>query len=324
MTTISRAAIFGGSGFIGRYLVKRLAQQGVVMTVVGRHASKAGYIKPMGDVGQITLVNGSTADELLVRSAIDGADTVVNLTGILTASASGFDAVHRAGAARIAQLSAELGVERLLHVSAIGADPNSPSAYAKSKGLGEQEVRAAFPSATILRPSIVFGPEDNFFNRFADMARYFPVLPLIGGGRTRFQPVYVGDVADAAIAALDSPAAQGRTYELGGPSIHTFRELMELLLKETAPDDDSRALHTHTLLTLPFPVASVIAGFAQFVPGSPLTPDQVILLKRDNVVSPDALGLGDLGVRPTAMEIILPTYLSRFRPGGWYAGKTVP
>jgi uncharacterized protein YbjT (DUF2867 family) len=197
-----------------------------------------------------------------------------------------------------------------VHLSAIGADPRSTSAYARSKAAGEQAVRDAFPTATILRPSIVFGPEDDFFNRFAAMATVSPFLPLIGGGETRFQPVYVGDVADAVIRALDDPAAAGRTYELGGPKVYTFRGLMELMLAEIK--------RRRVFIDLPFGLATLQARVMSILPNPPLTPDQVEMLKRDNVVSSGALTLATLGVEPTAVEAILPTYLDRFRHGGWY------
>jgi len=200
-----------------------------------------------------------------------------------------------------------------VHISAIGADPRSTSAYARSKAAGEQAVRDAFPTATILRPSIVFGPEDDFFNRFAAMAMLSPVLPLIGGGETRFQPVYVGDVAEAAVRVLDDPAAAGRTYELGGPKVYTFRALLELMLAEIR--------RKRWFVDLPFPVATAQAYAMSLLPKPPLTPDQVEMLKRDNVVSSGALTLGTLGIDPVAIEAILPTYLDRFRKGGWYGSR---
>jgi NADH dehydrogenase len=268
----------------------------------------------MGDVGQIGLLNADLGDERAVTAAIEGADTVVNLVGILAETGDQrFEALHHQAAARIARLAAGLGVKRLLHMSAIGADPHSRSRYARTKGLGEAEIRGAFPLATVLRPSIVFGPEDQFFNRFAAMAQCSPVLPLIGGGRTRFQPVYVGDVADAALAALCTAEAAGQTYELGGPRIYTFRELMELTLREIN--------RKRLLVSLPFWAASLQASLLERLPGALLTRDQVVLLKRDNVVSPDAPTLADLGVTPTAVELVVPSYLERYRRGGWYTRR---
>src|ERR1700719_824090 len=228
-----RVAILGGSGFIGRYVVKRLAERGDVVAVGARNAAAAKFLKLKGDVGQVGLVNIAIDDEKLLPSFVAGNQAVVNCFGILQERGTQrFDRVHHTAPARLARLAREAGIARLIHISAIGADPRSTSAYARSKAAGEQAVRDAFPTATILRPSIVFSPEDDFFNRFAGMAVMSPFVPLIGGGDTRVQPVYVGDVADAVIRALDDPAAAGRTYELGGPKIYTFRALMELMLAE--------------------------------------------------------------------------------------------
>jgi NADH dehydrogenase len=303
------ATVFGGSGFIGRYIVQRLAKRGWLVRVAVRRPDEALFLKPMGDVGQITPVAANLRHQGSVEAAVAGADAVVNLVGLLYQSGrQRFDAIHVEGARRAAEAAHRAGATRFLHISAIGADPASPAAYGRTKAAGEQAVLAAFPDATIFRPSIVFGPEDSFFNRFAEMARLLPVLPLVGGGRTRFQPVYVGDVADAAMAALESAAARGRTYELGGPRIYSFRELMEILLKEIQ--------RRRLLLPLPFALASLQAAFMELLPVPPLTRDQVRLLKRDNVVSPGMPGLKDLGVEPTALELIIPTYLARYRPGG--------
>jgi NADH dehydrogenase len=210
----------------------------------------------------------------------------------------------------IAEEAARAGARRLVHISAIGADANSKSAYARTKAEGEAAVRQAFPTATILRPSIVFGPEDGFFNRFAKMAQLSPALPLIGGGRTRFQPVYVGDVAEAVVKAIETPAAAGQTYELGGPKIYTFADLMRLLLNETG--------RKRLLMPLPFPVASLMGAVLQCLPSPQLTLDQVRQLKRDNVVNEGAAGLPNLGITPTAVEAIIPTYLDRYRARGYY------
>jgi len=313
-----RVTVLGGSGFIGRYIVKRLAARGAVVAVVSRHASAAGFLRPMGDVGQIAPIDASLADEARLAAAVEGADAVVCSVGILyERGRQRFDLVHHQGPARLARLAAAAGVKRFVHISAIGADATSPSAYARTKAAGEAAVRAAFPAATILRPSIVFGPEDDFFNRFAALARLLPALPLIGGGRTRFQPVYVGDVADAVMAALDRPEAAGRTYELGGPRVYTFRELMELMLRETH--------RRRALVDLPFALASLQATFLEWLPTPPLTRDQVRLLQQDNVVAPGQPGLADLGIAPTALELVLPTYLDRFRRGGrWGNDRSAP
>src|SRR5436853_2572786 len=306
-----RVAILGGSGFIGRYIVKRLAERGDVVAVGGRYAAQAKFLKLKGDVGQVGLINIGVDDERLLPAFLAGSDTVINCVGILHESGrQRFDLLHHAAPARLARLAREAGVARFVHISAIGADPRSSSAYARSKAAGEAAVRDAFPTATILRPSVVIGPEDQFFNRFARMAMFMPVLPLIGGGETRFQPVYVGDVADAVIRCLEDPATAGRTYELGGPRIYTFRELLELLLQEIR--------RRRWFVDLPFGVAELQARLMSILPDPPLTPDQVELLKRDNVVSPGALTLSSLGIAPTPVEVILPTYLDRFRRGGWY------
>ncbi len=313
--TQHRIAILGGGGFIGRYVVKRLAERGDVLTVGGRNAANAKFLKLKGDVGQVGLVNVSIDDESLLPAFVAGSDAVVNLVGILHESgAQRFEIAHHVAPARLARLAREAGAERFVHISAIGADLRSASAYARTKAAGEEAVHDAFPTATILRPSIVFGPEDQFFNRFAEMAMMSPVLPLIGGGETRFQPVYVGDVADAVMAALDLPAAPGRTYELGGPEVLSFRELMELTLRE---------IHRRrALVSLPFGLAALEAAFLEWLPKPLLTRDQVRLLQRDNVVAAGAQGLADLGINATALELVLPTYLDRFRRGGrWRAAE---
>jgi NADH dehydrogenase len=306
-----RTAVLGGSGFIGRYIVRRLAAQGVVVTVGCRHAEEAKFLQPMGNVGQIAVVNLAIDDEALLPDFLAGNDALVNCVGILAErGAQSFDLAHHAGPARLARLAREAGIERFVHLSALGADPRSPSAYARSKAAGEQAVRDAFPTASILRPSVVFGPEDQFFNRFAAMAMISPALPLIGGGHTRFQPVYVGDVAKAAVRCLTDPVAAGRTYELGGPKVYSFRELVELLLAEIR--------RRRLLVDVPFGLAEFQARLLSLLPTPPLTSDQVELLKRDNVVSAGAMTLETLGIAPTALEAILPTYLDRFRRGGWY------
>jgi uncharacterized protein YbjT (DUF2867 family) len=306
-----RVAVLGGSGFIGRYVVKRLAERGDVLAVGGRHAAAAKFLKLKGDVGQVGLINIAIDDERRLPAFLAGNDTVINCVGILRESGrQRFDLLHHAAPARLARLAREAGAERLIHISALGADPRSTSAYARSKAAGEQAVRDAFPTATILRPSVVFGPEDQFFNKFAALALISPVLPLIGGGETRFQPVYVGDVADAALRCIDDPATAGRSYELGGPKVYSLRALMELLLAEIR--------RKRLLIDMPFGLAALQARLMAILPNPPLTPDQVEMLKRDNVVSSGALSLAALGITPTAVEAILPSYLDRFRRGGWY------
>lgn len=270
--------VFGGSGFLGRHLIRRLAKSGARIRVAVRNVDSALFLKPMGDVGQIVPVSASVTDEASVRRVIAGSDAVINLVGILfEKGGQRFDDIHVAGAERVARIAREEGVSRLVHVSAIGADPNSDSNYARTKGLGEQAVREAFPDAVILRPSVIFGPEDDFFNRFAAMTRFSPALPLLGGGKTRFQPVFVGDVADAIMAGLERDDATGKLFELGGPTVYSFRELMEYMLK---------VLRRHRgLIPVPFPVAGFIALFAGLMPKPMITRDQLRLLRRDNVVS---------------------------------------
>jgi NADH dehydrogenase len=309
-----RTAVLGGSGFIGRYIVKRLAARSHVVPVGCRNAEEAKFLKPMGDVGQVEPLNITIDNEGRLPAFLAGSRAVINCVGILRESGTQtFERVHHLGPALLARIAREAGVDRFMHISAIGADPRSSSAYARTKAAGEAAARDAFPTATILRPSVVFGPEDQFFNRFATMAMFTPLLPLIGGGETRFQPVYVGDVADAVIRCLEDPATAGRTYELGGPRIYTLRELFELLLHEIR--------RRRRFVNLPFELAALQAKFMSILPNPPLTPDQVELLKRDNIVSPGALTLSSLDIAPTAVEAILPTYLDRYRQGGWYQGQ---
>jgi uncharacterized protein YbjT (DUF2867 family) len=245
---------------------------------------------------------------------VAGSDAVISCAGILyERGRQRFDLVHHQGPALLARLAKAAGARRFVHVSAIGADPAAPAAYARSKAAGEAAVRAAFPAATILRPSVVFGPEDDFFNRFAALARWLPALPLIGGGHTRFQPVYVADVAEAVMAVLERHDAESAVYELGGPKIYSFKDLMLLLLRE---------INRHRVLVpLPYGLALFEAAFLEWLPKPPLTRDQVRLLQRDNVATPDRPGLLELGLTPTAAELILPTYLDRFRRGGRYAAE---
>ena len=304
--------VFGGSGFVGRHLVQRLARRGWLIRVAVRHPDSALFLKPLGDVGQVTPVAASLTHEGSVAAAVAGADAVVNLVGILyERGKQRFDAIHAEGARRVAAAAKAAGATRLIQMSAIGADPASPAEYGRSKAAGERAASAGFPGATIVRPSIVFGPEDGFFNRFAGLARISPALPLIGGGRTRFQPVYVGDVADAMAQMAEDPVHQGRVYELGGPRVYTFKELMELTLEVIQ--------RKRLLLPLPFWAASLQATFLELMPVPLLTRDQVRQLERDNVVAPGALGLREFGIAPTAAELIIPTYLDVYRPGGRYA-----
>lgn len=302
------ATVFGGSGFIGRYVVKRLAQRGYVVRVAVRDPEAALFLKPMGAVGQVVPLFAAVTEEATVARAVEGADCVVNLVGILAEERRGaFDAVHAEGAGRIARLAAAAGASTLVHVSAIGADPASPSRYGASKASGEALVRTAFPAAVILRPSIVFGPEDQFFNRFAALAQLLPVMPVIAGD-TRIQPVYVGDVADSVIAVLDRAGLAGGLYELGGPRVFSLRELLGYILTVTR--------RKRRPITIPASLARLEASILERLPGRLLTRDQLLMLARDNVVAPGMPGLPELGIVPTPVELVVPGYLRRYRPGG--------
>lgn len=318
------AVVFGGSGFLGRNVVRELAKRGWRVRVGVRRPHLAQFLRPMGAVGQIQLKQVNVRYRSSIAEALDGADAVVNLVGILhQEGAQKFDAVQLDGARAIAELAAEAGIETLVHVSAIGADATSDSAYARTKGEGEEAALAAIPAATILRPSVIFGAEDQFFNKFATMATTTPFtpLPLIGGGKTRFQPVYVDDVAAAVCEALVRPDAQGKVFELGGPRSYSFRELMELMLREIGRE--------RFLVPVPFPIANLI-GFAGQVAGAlpfvspPLTQDQVKMLRVDNVVDDSGTvgTLGDLGIEPKTVESVLPSYMEPYRKYGQFAEMT--
>jgi NADH dehydrogenase len=305
MHSPQQITIFGGTGFVGRHLVRRLAKTGAVIRVATRDAEKALLLKPMGDVGQIVPVRCVVNNDASVARAIGNSDIVINLIGILFEKGrNNFQCMHVEAAARIARLAKEAGAKRLIQMSALGASESSPSKYARSKYAGEQAARTFFPNATIFRPSVIFGPEDNFFNKFASLARFSPALPLIGGGLTKFQTVYVGDVADAMMVALQRNSACGATFELGGPQVYSFRQLLELMLQVTG--------RKCCLVNIPFALAKLQASFLQLMPQPLLTRDQVELLKQDNVVSANAKTFRDLGINPTALELILPSYLGRF------------
>jgi NADH dehydrogenase len=304
METRVVATVVGGSGFIGRYVVKRLAALGHIVRVAVRDPESAMFLKPAGRVGQVVPLFCNIGQDGSVDRAVEGADLVVNLVGILAERRQGdFTRIQAEGAGRVARLAAASGVKSLVQISAIGADPASPSQYAKTKAEGEEAVRAAFPNATILRPSLVFGPEDQFFNRFGALARMAPIMPVIAGN-SRFQPVYVGDVADAVMQALARREAAGATYELGGPRIMTFREILGWILAQTG--------RHRPLINLPPAAASLLAR----IPFSGLTPDQLLLLERDNVADPAMPGLAELGILPTPIELIVPLYLARYAKGG--------
>lgn len=305
--------VFGGTGFIGRHLVQRLAAGGARVRVAVRDPRQAAPLQTMGYVGQIAAVRASVTHEGSVRAAVAGADAVVNLVGILYESGRmSFDAVHRQGAENVARAAKDAGVGRLVHMSALGADPESRSVYATSKAAGEDAVRKAFPDAAMVRPGVVFGPEDGFFNLFASLARFSPVLPVFGGGDgVKFQPVYVGDVAAAIVKCIEDPACAGKTYELGGPAVYGFRQIMEMICRETG--------RKRLLVPFPYIIATLQASVLQLLPKPLLTTDQVELLKRDNVVSGELPTLADLGIEPTGVEGIIPTYLARYRSGGRFA-----
>jgi NADH dehydrogenase len=302
------ATVFGGSGFIGRYVVQRLAAQDYVVRVATTDPAGARYLQTQGRVGQIVPLAASVTDPAAIARAVDGASAVVNLVGVLHERRAGdFDRIQGEGPGHVARAAAAAGAEALVHVSAIGADAASPSAYARSKAAGESAVRAAFPAATILRPSVVFGPEDQFFNRFAGMAALLPFMPVVGGA-TRFQPVYVGDVADAVSAALADPAARGTTYELGGPRVMSMREVLSYILQVTR--------RRRRMVDMPAGLMQFQASILEKLPNPQITRDQLLLLGRDNVVAEDARGLADLGIAARAVEAVVPAYLMRYRAGG--------
>lgn len=309
--------VFGGSGFVGRYVVKKLAEQGARVRVAIRRPDEGLFLKPMGSPGQIDIVQANIRVAPSVQAAVQNADAVINCVGILyPRGPQKFDAVQARGAEVVALCAREAGVKRLVHVSAIGASAESASAYARSKAAGEAGVRRQMPQATIIRPSVVFGPEDDFFNRFAALAAFAPALPLVDGGDTKLQPVYVGDVAEAIVRALDSEAAAGVTYELGGPKVYTMREIMELTL--------SQIRKKRLLLPVPGALLKPAALLMELQPlfAPPITRDQIELLKNDNVVAEGAKTLADLGIQnPVPVEGMVETYLYRYRRGG---GKFEP
>src|SRR6202140_743120 len=311
--------VFGGSGFLGRHVVRALAQRQYRIRVAVRRPELAGFLRPMGRVGQIHAVQANLRYPQSVAEAVRAADIVINLVGILfERGGQRFAAVQAEGAEAVA-LAAKAAGAQLVHVSAIGADANAPSHYAQSKAEGERRVFAALPEATIVRPSIVFGPEDDFFNRFAALARVAPALPLVGGGHTRFQPVFAGDVAEAIAKAVDGDTKPGAIYALGGPDVRTFKELMEFVLATIE--------RPRPLVPVPFALLKLQAMLLQFLPKPPLTPEQVELLKHDNIVSDaakrDGRTLEALGIVPESIAAIVPTYLWRFRKSGQFDARTV-
>jgi NADH dehydrogenase len=305
--------VFGGSGFIGRYVVQALARRGHRVRVAVRRPDLAGHLQPLGTVGQIKAIQSNLRYRWSIDRAVEGADAAVNLVGILAESRrQTFDAVQAFGPRAIGEAARAAGISSVVHVSAIGADQPSTIGYLRSKAEGEEGIRGAVPEAVVMRPSIAFGPEDDFFNRFAGMARLSPALPLIGGGNTRFQPVFAGDIGEAIARAVDGVAERGAVYELGGPEVLSFRDCLERMLAVTH--------RRRALVPIPWGVARVMGRIGQYLPGAPLTLDQVRMLQFDNVVSEAAKAEGrtlqGLGIEPTALEIVLPTYLGRFRERG--------
>jgi uncharacterized protein YbjT (DUF2867 family) len=308
--------LIGGSGFLGRHIVRSLAKRGYRIRVACRRPDLAGHVQPLGVPGQIMPVQANVRYPDSLAAVSEGAHAVVNLTGVLySAGAQSFDAIHVFGADASAKAARAARARMFIQMSALGADARSASAYAKSKAEGEQRARAAFPGAIVLRPSIVFGPEDSFFNRFAAMARFSPALPLVGGGTTKFQPVFVGDVAQAVTRLIDEGVASGRTYELGGPEVMSFRELIEFTLRTVG--------RKRLLVPLPWPVARIQAKILELLPKPLLTTDQVELLRSDNVVSAEATAerrtLQGLGITPRGIEAIVPSYLYRYRKAGQFS-----
>ena len=305
--------IFGGTGFAGRHIVRRLAKAGYVVKIATRAAERAYFLRPCGTPGQVVPFACDYNDASSIAGAIDGAAIVINCIGILYEQKRGqFVHAHVDTARALAAAAHKAGVRQFIHISALGCDKGS-SRYAASKREGEKAVLESFPAATILRPSVIFGPEDKFFNMFAELSRYMPALPLIGGGKTRFQPVYVGDIADAVMAAIGHPGTAGRIYELGGAEVMSFRDIYEHLFRATG--------RRRCLISLPFGIAKIQATFLQMLPHPLLTRDQVESLKTDNVVADDALKFADLGITAKPLDGLLRDYLEYSRPGGHFADK---
>ncbi len=304
---MQKITVIGGSGFIGRYIVQSLTTRGYRVRVMVRDVVDAKHLLPLGNPGQIQIISGSITNTTDVNRAVRDTDGVINLVGILfERGRQTFEALHVQGARNVAEACAALDVKRLIHMSALGADPHSPSRYAQTKARGESEVLKIFPDATIIRPSVVFGAEDNFLNMFAQMAVFSPFLPLVGGGHTQFQPVYVVDVAEFMVRCLENSITIGKTFELGGPSVYTMKDILTFILK---------CIHRKRLLVpLPFWMAKVIGMVGQLLPTPPLTLDQVKLLQSNSIVTEGAKGFQTLEMKPQPLEAIAPCYLARFRP----------
>ena len=319
--------VFGASGFIGSYVVKRLAKRGYLVRAAVRDPSGASFLKPMGDVGQVTPVQANVRCKESVIKVIDGADGVINLVGIFRQiGRQRFDAVHHQGAKNVAQAAADVGSKCLVHMSTLGASLRSPSVYSKSKADGEKSVTEAFPNATIIRPSIVFGPQDDFFNRLAALACFSPVMPVLGcpypkynagridffgNGGTRFQPVYAGDIADAIVQTIENDTYAGKICELGGPEVFSFKEIIEKILHSTG--------RRNLVIPVPFGLALTVAFLAELLPVPPLTRDQVKLLRNDSVLDGGANGFLPFGITPTSVDVMLPSYLDKYCKGGRFS-----
>jgi uncharacterized protein YbjT (DUF2867 family) len=316
--SIAQVTVFGGSGFIGRHIVRRLAQRGLRVRAAVRRPEWADFLRPMGDVGQIVPVQANLRYADSVLAAIAGSQAVINATGIqVQRGRQRFQSVHIDGVRNIANAARRSGIERVIHISGLGAEGIDPSenAFVRSKIEGEKTLRETLPTATILRPSVVFGPEDRFINSMAVAVRMAPFMPAIGGDHTKFQPVYVGDVAAAVLACLDRPETAGQVFELGGPTVYTMRQIAELILQSMGREK--------RIVNVPFSLARLMGLVGQFLPKPPLTLDQAMLLEVDSVVRPGRQGFAELGLVPTAAEVILPTYLDRFRVGGRYSTHAV-
>ncbi|MFT9400460.1 complex I NDUFA9 subunit family protein [Acetobacter sp.] len=315
MTTGKIATVLGGNGFVGRYVVQNLAEAGYTVRVASRRPDLAAQLRPLGRVGQIAPFYASVLDDESVRFVVQGADTVINLVAVLgSSSRQGLDAVNVQGAERVARMAAQAGVPSFVHMSALGAAANAPSAYARSRAAGEEAVKRHFPTTTFIRPSVIFGPDDRFFNLFATLARYLPVLPVYGAN-TRLQPVFVGDVAQVVARAGWDASLAGQIFSLGGPDVLTMREIYQWVLKATH--------RSKPLFAVPSGLAKLQAAFFEHFPGKLITRDQLLMLSRDNVVPAGAPGFAELGIVPRSVEECVPFYLDRFRPGGGRSGTVV-
>ena len=298
-----RVTVFGGSGFLGHQIVKYLAAEGTCVRVAVRHPERASFLERLGRDGQIEIVHADVWDEKTVARAVKQSASVINTVGhYVEKGRATFDAVHGQGALHVARQAGQAGAKRLIHISGLGADPTSDSPYVRARGIGEVLVKEAFDGVTVFRPSVIFGPDDAFFNTLADMARQMPILPLFGMGTTNLQPVHVGDVAEACVRVLADPSTQGKVYELGGPRVYTYKALLQSVLKQAGK--------RRVLVPVPFFIWNVLAALMAFLPNPPLTRDQVKLMKGDNVVDRTALTLENLGIVPAAVEEILPIYIN--------------